>query len=68
MALIKLIRYSWAVVWNSQIFQFASHFFLKLKMEEIEKFVYIFTISNAELDINPIVFVIELAVKNLIIW
>ena len=38
------------------------------KLEESTKFVFLFTTSDAEPDINPIVFVIEPVVKNLIVW
>ena len=37
-------------------------------MEQSAEFFYQFTTSNAELDVNPIVFVIEPAVKNSIVW
>ena len=37
-------------------------------MEERAKFVYLFTTSNTEPDVDPIVFVIAPAVKNSIVW
>ena len=45
-----------------------SDFSIIFKLEESTKFVYIYTTSNAEPDVNLIVFVIEPAVKNSIIW
>ena len=37
-------------------------------MEESEKYVYLLTTTNTELEADPIVFVIEPVVKNSIIW
>ena len=37
-------------------------------MEESAKFVYLYTTSNAKLDVDPIVFAIKPTVKNLIAW
>ena len=37
-------------------------------MEENAKFVYLYTTSNAKLDVDPIVFVIKPTVKNSITW
>ena len=36
--------------------------------KKAQRLVYRFTTSNVEPDLDPIVFVIEPAVKNLIVW
>ena len=38
------------------------------KWKKVQFFFFLFTTSNAEPDVDPIVFVIEPAVRNSIVW